>query len=68
LGTYMSRYTSPQASKRPRRNLQGCQMLYFHTKNPNFGIYLVGLGIINSGIFYAYLEYFTATRSQSYDF
>jgi hypothetical protein len=27
----------------------GCQMVYLQTKNPNFGIFLVGLGMENFG-------------------
>jgi hypothetical protein len=32
--------------------IQGCQMVDFHTKNNNFGIFLEGLGIENVGVFH----------------
>jgi hypothetical protein len=31
---------------------------YFHTKNPNLGIYCEGIGMYNVGRFYGHLEYF----------
>jgi hypothetical protein len=34
-----------------RTNKHGCQMVHFRTKNPNLGIFLVGLGVKNIGIF-----------------
>jgi hypothetical protein len=34
---------------------QGCQMVYFHTKNPNVGVWSIG-------IFYGYLVYFMAIK------
>jgi hypothetical protein len=39
---------------------QGCQMVYFQTKNPNLGIFLEGLGMENVVKFYDQLEYFTS--------
>jgi hypothetical protein len=33
-------------------------MVYFHTKTPNLGKNLVGLGMENVAIFYDHLEYF----------
>jgi hypothetical protein len=38
---------------------QGCQMVCFQTKNPNFGKKFWGPGIKNVVIFYDNLEYFT---------
>jgi hypothetical protein len=38
---------------------QGCQMVCFQTKNPQFGLILEGLRMKNAGKFYSYLEYFT---------
>jgi hypothetical protein len=39
---------------------RGCQMLHFHTPNPNYvGHILGGLGMEKVGIFYDHLEYFT---------
>jgi hypothetical protein len=36
--------------------MQGCQMVYIKTKNPNLGIHILeGLGIENFGIFYGRL-------------
>jgi hypothetical protein len=35
---------------------QGCQMVYFLTKNLNFGYILEGLGMMNVGIFYGHLN------------
>jgi hypothetical protein len=38
---------------------QGCQMVYFQTKNPNVGKFWSVLGRLeNVGIFYGHLEYF----------
>jgi hypothetical protein len=42
------------------RLLQGCQMVYFHTKNPNFGYTLAGLGMDNVVTFYGQSDNFTA--------
>jgi hypothetical protein len=48
-----------------RGGKQGCQVVYFQTKNPNFDIYLYifiyileGLGVENFDIFYGYLVIF----------
>jgi hypothetical protein len=39
---------------------QGCQMVYFHTKNPNLGIHILEvLGIENVGMSAGSLECFT---------
>jgi hypothetical protein len=38
---------------------QGCQMVYFQTKNPHLGKVWVGHRLENINIFYANLEYFT---------
>jgi hypothetical protein len=43
-----------------RRNLQGCQMACFQTKNPKFGQILEGFWMVNVGIFYDHLENFMA--------
>jgi hypothetical protein len=40
---------------------QGCQMVYFHTKNPNLGILWWALEW-KTLIIYCHLEYFTAVR------
>jgi hypothetical protein len=37
---------------------QGCQMVCFQNKNPNFGKILEGLRMENAGLFYGHLEYF----------
>jgi hypothetical protein len=37
---------------------QGCQMVYFQTKSPNLRIFLEGLALDDSGIFYGTLVYF----------
>jgi hypothetical protein len=42
---------------------QGCQMVCFQTKNPNFGEILEGLAMENLGIFYDHMVYFTAIRN-----
>jgi hypothetical protein len=39
--------------------ITGCQMVYFHSKNPNLGN-LESLEMENIGIFYGRLEHFTA--------
>jgi hypothetical protein len=39
---------------------QGCQMVSFQTKNPNFGKISEGLKLENVDIYYGHLEYFTA--------
>jgi hypothetical protein len=41
--------------------VQGCQTVYFQTKNPNLGKNLVGLGMENAAILYDHLEYFLVT-------
>jgi hypothetical protein len=38
---------------------QGCQMVYFKTKNCNLGT-LEGLAMEDVGVFYGHLVYFTA--------
>jgi hypothetical protein len=38
--------------------MQGCQMVYFHTKNPNLSVF----GMENVDIFCGPLEYCTAIR------
>jgi hypothetical protein len=40
--------------------IQGCQMVYFQTKNPTFGKFLEGFAMEDVGIFYGHLFYFTA--------
>jgi hypothetical protein len=52
----------PVANKRGIRH-QGCQMVYFQTKNPNLGIFWSALACrmsIFMEYFYYHLEYFTA--------
>jgi hypothetical protein len=39
---------------------QGCQMVYFQTKNLNLGVFLMGLSMENVGTFRIDLEYFEA--------
>jgi hypothetical protein len=43
-------------------DIQGCQMVHFPSKNPNFGYILEGLRAEDAGIFYAHLEYFMVIR------
>jgi hypothetical protein len=41
---------------------QGCQMVYFHTKNPSLGTFWRALELkMLAYKFYSYVEYFTAT-------
>jgi hypothetical protein len=35
---------------------QGCQMVHFHTKNPNVSIFYHGLGMENVGVSFGHLE------------
>jgi hypothetical protein len=44
----------------PHCFVQGCQMVYFKTKNHNLGVFLEGLGMESVGIYYALLVYCTA--------
>jgi hypothetical protein len=44
----------------PRR--QGCQMVYFQTKNRKLGKFFEGLAMEDVGTFYAHLVYFTYIR------
>jgi hypothetical protein len=39
---------------------EGCQMVYFETKNPNSGKFLRALKWKRFGIFYGHLKYITA--------
>jgi hypothetical protein len=48
-----------EAHKRLHTLHQGCQMVYFQTKNPNLGIF-GGFGMGNVGIFSGHLDYFKA--------
>jgi hypothetical protein len=43
-----------------RAALQCCQIVYFHTKNPNSEYIFKGLGMEIIGVFYEHMEYCTA--------
>jgi hypothetical protein len=52
--------STPQEIRNEKLRLgQGCQMVCFHTKNPNFGYILEDLGLENIGMLAGHLEFFT---------